>query len=67
MFHSTTRGYDYGRIYSSMEKPAFVFDGRRILDHAAMMRIGFHVETIGKKLNNGGPQSGYHTRLSRSS
>ena len=50
-----------------MQKPAFVFDGRSILDHGAMMRIGFHVETIGKKLNNGGPKNGYHTRLSRSS
>ena len=56
------RAYDYTRIYCSMEKPAFIFDGRRILDHDAMMRIGFHVETIGKKLNNGGPKNGYHTQ-----
>jgi len=60
------RGYDYPRIYSSMEKPAFVFDGRRILDHDAMMKIGFHVETIGKKLYNGAPQNGYHTQPSES-
>jgi UDPglucose 6-dehydrogenase len=33
-----------------MEKPAFIFDGRKILDHAALVKIGFHVETIGKKL-----------------
>ena len=49
-----------------MEKPAFVFDGRRILDHDAMMKIGFHVETIGKKLYNGAPQNGYHTQPSES-
>ena len=65
--HYPNRGYDYRKIYSSMEKPAFVFDGRRILDHDTMMQIGFHVETIGKKLYNGTPQNGYHTRLSRSS
>ena len=36
-------------MYDSMLKPAFVFDGRKILDHAALSRIGFHVETIGKR------------------
>ena len=64
--HCPPRRYDYQRIYSSMEKPAFVFDGRRILDHDAMMKIGFHVETIGKKLYNGAPQNGYHTQPSES-
>lgn len=32
-----------------MVKPAFVFDGRKILDHAALASIGFHVETIGQR------------------
>nr|CAG4643109.1 EOG090X03RJ [Ilyocryptus agilis] len=41
--------YDYNRMYNSMLKPAFVFDGRKILDHAALSAIGFHVETIGKR------------------
>nr|CAG4637694.1 EOG090X03RJ [Chydorus sphaericus] len=41
--------YDYQRMYDSMLKPAFVFDGRKILDHAALTKIGFHVETIGKR------------------
>lgn len=36
-------------MYDSMLKPAFVFDGRKILDHAALTKIGFHVETIGKR------------------
>lgn len=31
-------------------KPAYIFDGRKILDHDALLKIGFHVHTIGKKL-----------------
>ena len=42
--------YDYKRLYSSMLKPAFVFDGRIILNHQELIDIGFHVETIGKRL-----------------
>ena len=41
---------DYQKLYENMEKPAFIFDGRKILDHEKLMRIGFNVETIGKKL-----------------
>ncbi|ORX99978.1 nucleotide sugar dehydrogenase [Neocallimastix californiae] len=41
---------DYNRIYKQMMKPAFVFDGRLILNHKELKNIGFHVETIGKKL-----------------
>ncbi|KAK2712187.1 UDP-glucose 6-dehydrogenase-like [Artemia franciscana] len=43
---------DYERMYSRMLKPAFVFDGRKILNHKKLIDIGFHVETIGCKLNN---------------
>ena len=32
---------DYERIYKSMSKPAFVFDGRNILDHEKLRQIGF--------------------------
>lgn len=39
---------DYKRIYDSMEKPAFVFDGRGILDHAGLYELGFNVFPIGK-------------------
>ena len=46
--------YDYQRIYDSMLKPAFIFDGRMILDHKALQKIGYHVETIGKKLSDDG-------------
>eukprot|EP00968_Pinguiococcus_pyrenoidosus_P016772 scaffold1637_cov253-Pinguiococcus_pyrenoidosus.AAC.12 len=39
---------DYQRIYNSMAKPAFLFDGRNICDHAALREIGFEVYAIGK-------------------
>ncbi|ODM88836.1 UDP-glucose 6-dehydrogenase [Orchesella cincta] len=42
---------DYKRIYDSMLKPAFLFDGRKICDHEALLKIGFHVETIGKRVS----------------
>uniref|UniRef100_UPI00398F746D UDP-glucose 6-dehydrogenase-like n=1 Tax=Pristiophorus japonicus TaxID=55135 RepID=UPI00398F746D len=43
---------DYERIYKAMLKPAFIFDGRRILDslHEKLQHMGFQVETIGKKV-----------------
>ncbi|KAJ8348318.1 hypothetical protein SKAU_G00269070 [Synaphobranchus kaupii] len=43
---------DYERIYMAMLKPAFIFDGRRILDglHEQLQLIGFQVETIGKRV-----------------
>ncbi|CAB4069787.1 UGDH [Lepeophtheirus salmonis] len=40
---------DYRRIFSTMKKPAFIFDGRKILNHKTLLEIGFHVETIGKR------------------
>ena len=39
---------DWTRIYNSMTKPAFVFDGRNILDASALRKIGFEVISIGK-------------------
>lgn len=39
---------DYDRIYHSMVKPAFIFDGRNILDHKRLFEIGFNVFPIGK-------------------
>ncbi len=41
---------DYQRIYDSMAKPAFIFDGRNMLDHQALFEIGFEVYSIGKGL-----------------
>jgi UDPglucose 6-dehydrogenase len=40
--------YDYAKLYESMTKPAFLFDGRNLLDHDALRRIGFEVHGIGK-------------------
>ena len=42
------RRLDYGRILESMVRPAFIFDGRNILDHRALFEIGFNVFAIGK-------------------
>ena len=39
---------DYKRIFNSMEKPAFLFDGRNHLDHQALFDLGFNVYSIGK-------------------
>jgi UDPglucose 6-dehydrogenase len=42
------KNLDYKRIYQSMRKPAFIFDGRNILDHQELFKIGFNVFPIGK-------------------
>ncbi|XP_015921206.1 UDP-glucose 6-dehydrogenase [Parasteatoda tepidariorum] len=42
---------DYKQIYDNMYKPAFVFDGRKMLPTETLQKIGFHVETIGVKTN----------------
>jgi UDPglucose 6-dehydrogenase len=39
---------EWERIYRSMEKPAFVFDGRNILDHESLYKIGFNVFPLGR-------------------
>lgn len=39
--------YDYSRIYDSMAKPAFIFDGRRLLDAVALQKLGFNIERVG--------------------
>ena len=39
---------DFHKIYSSMTKPAFLFDGRNILDHQTLFEIGFNVYPVGK-------------------
>ncbi|HTX72611.1 MAG TPA: nucleotide sugar dehydrogenase, partial [Rectinemataceae bacterium] len=39
---------DYGKIYRLMKKPAFLFDGRNILDCRRCYEIGFNVYPIGK-------------------
>ncbi len=39
---------DYEKIYEQMLKPAFVFDGRRIIDKGALDRIGFKTFKLGE-------------------
>jgi len=39
---------DYAKIYAGMPKPAFLFDGRNIVDLAALRKIGFRAVGIGK-------------------
>lgn len=39
---------DYERIYKTMKKPSFIFDGRNILDHRKLKDVGFRVVAIGK-------------------
>ena len=39
---------DYQAIHETMVKPAFIFDGRNILDHKKLHQIGFNVYAIGK-------------------
>ncbi|MEZ4854410.1 UDP-glucose 6-dehydrogenase [Flavobacterium sp.] len=40
--------YDWQKIYDAMLKPAFVFDGRNILDREKLEKIGFKYQGIGK-------------------
>ncbi|MFI8604750.1 nucleotide sugar dehydrogenase [Cellulophaga baltica] len=40
--------YDWQEIYDKMLKPAFIFDGRRLLDKAQMEEIGFNYYRIGQ-------------------
>jgi len=42
------KNYDWESIYEKMLKPAFVFDGRRILDNKKMEDIGFKFYKIGE-------------------
>jgi UDPglucose 6-dehydrogenase len=42
------RELDFERIFETMLKPAFIFDGRNVLDHRRCFEIGFNVYPIGK-------------------
>jgi UDPglucose 6-dehydrogenase len=53
------KGLDYERIFKSMMKPAFIFDGRNILDLDALAKIGFEASGIGKPLPTHS-QNGFH-------
>ena len=42
------KSYHWQKVYNQMLKPAFVFDGRNILDRRTLTAIGFELYTIGK-------------------
>jgi len=42
------RNLDFDRIFKDMFKPAFVFDGRNILDLEVLRKIGFETKGIGR-------------------
>lgn len=39
---------DFTKIYNNMRKPAFIYDGRNILDIEALRKIGFDAQSIGR-------------------
>lgn len=39
--------YDWQKVYSNAQKPAFIFDGRNILDRALLSSFGFNYKGIG--------------------
>jgi UDPglucose 6-dehydrogenase len=42
---------DYKRIYDGMQKPAFMFDGRNMVDPVKLREIGFIVYSVGRPLD----------------
>lgn len=42
------KDYRWENIYKSMQKPAFIFDGRNVLDKSKLEKIGFKFKGIGK-------------------
>ncbi len=49
------RNYDWQKIYNSVTKPAFLFDGRNILNNLGLSKIGFQYSAIG--VSNLNPES----------
>ncbi|GJD07392.1 UDP-glucose 6-dehydrogenase 1 [Galdieria sulphuraria] len=45
------RDLNFEKILSIMEKPAFIFDGRNVLSHEYLRKLGFVVYAIGKPLD----------------
>ena len=45
------KNYDWEKIYDNMQKPAFIFDGRNILDGKKMLSLGFIFCAVGSSNN----------------
>ncbi|EPY29440.1 UDPglucose 6-dehydrogenase [Strigomonas culicis] len=43
---------NYEEVFQRMKKPAFIFDGRLVLDVEKVQKIGFHIFSIGKSNSN---------------
>ena len=43
------KNYDWNKIYALIKKPAFIFDGRNILDLEKIKKIGFNYIGLGRK------------------
>ncbi len=44
----TFKHLDYNKIYRYMKKPAFIFDGRNLLNHKELYDLGFNVYPLGQ-------------------
>jgi UDPglucose 6-dehydrogenase len=42
------KSLDFAKIFAGMQQPAFVFDGRNILDLPKLRALGFRASGIGK-------------------
>ena len=42
------KNYNWPQVFEGMKKPAFLFDGRNLLDIQEMKAIGFNYRGIGK-------------------
>ncbi len=42
------KSYDWEKVYDGMKKPAFVFDGRNILEQTVLQSIGFTTFNLGR-------------------
>ena len=42
------KNFDWQKIYENMYKPAFVFDGRNLLNAESMKELGFQFYSIGR-------------------
>ena len=47
--HVSKGRLDWRKIQCSMQRPHWVFDGRRVLDISAMEKLGFRVESVGRQ------------------
>ena len=46
------KSFDWNHIYDLMKKPAWIFDGRNLLDSIALEKLGFKIYSIGKSASN---------------